>query len=138
MILYIKNTKGAIRKLLEFSESSKVSGCKISTEKSPAFLYNNERSETEIKKITPFANASIRITYVGRNPLKEANYLPSGKHKMLMNKIKHDTHSREDILCSCTGNINTVKITIPPKAVYRFNAIPIKSLEAFFKELYNF
>ena len=47
MILYIENPKDSIRKLLELiSEFSKVSGYKINTQKSLAFLYtNNEKLE---------------------------------------------------------------------------------------------
>ena len=47
MILYMENPRDATRKLLELiSEFSKVTGCKISTQKSLAFLYtNNKRSE---------------------------------------------------------------------------------------------
>ena len=56
MILYIENPKDSIRKLLELiSEFSKVARYKISTLKSPAFLYtNNEKSEREIKESIPF------------------------------------------------------------------------------------
>ena len=52
MILYIENPKDSIRKLLELiSEFSKVTGCKINTQKSLAFLYtNNEKSKREIKE----------------------------------------------------------------------------------------
>ena len=47
MILYIENPKDSIRKLLVLiSEFSKVTGYKINTQKSLAFLYtNNEKSE---------------------------------------------------------------------------------------------
>jgi len=47
MILYRESPKDSIRKLLELiSEFSKVSGYKINTQKSLAFLYtNNEKSE---------------------------------------------------------------------------------------------
>ena len=46
MILYIENPKDSIRKLLELiSEFSEVTGYKINTQKSLAFLYtNNEKS----------------------------------------------------------------------------------------------
>ena len=56
MILYLENPKDSIRKLLEIiSKFSKVSGYKIYTQKSLAFLYtNNEKSEREIKESIPF------------------------------------------------------------------------------------
>ena len=49
MVLYIENPKDTTRKLLELiNEFSKVSGYKINTQKSVAFLYtDNERSERE-------------------------------------------------------------------------------------------
>ena len=60
MILYLENPKDTIRKLLELiSESSKVSGYKINTQKSLAFLYsNNEKSERLFKESIPFTTAT--------------------------------------------------------------------------------
>ena len=73
MILYIENPKDSTRKLLELiNEYSTVSGYKINTQKSLAFLYtNNERTEREIKETIPFTTATKRIRYLGINLPKE-------------------------------------------------------------------
>ena len=65
MIPYIEKPKDSTRKVLELiNEYSKVSGYKINTEKSLAFLYtNNEKAE--IKKTIPFTIAMKITRYIG-------------------------------------------------------------------------
>ena len=85
-----------------------------------------EKTEREIKETIPFTIAKKRIKYLRIYLPKETKDLYIENYKTLVKEIKEDTNRWRNIPCSWFGRINIVKMSTLPKAIYRFNTIPIK------------
>ena len=85
---------------------------------------NYQKEKLEKNKFTIAITTTKKV--FRNNLTKEVKDLYSENYRRLKKEIKEDTKKWKNIPCSWIGRINIIKISILPKAIYRFNIIPIK------------
>ena len=125
-MIYIEIPRETTRKLLELTnEVGNTSGYKSIYRNLLHFYALTPNYQKEKLRKHPIYYCIKNNKILGTNLPKEVKDLYMDTFTTLMKETEDNTNRWKDTAWSQTRRINTVKMTIPPKAIYRFNSISI-------------
>ena len=135
LVLFLTNPVATVPIALDLiSNFGQVSGYKLNLNKSVLFPINDKARQLSFRNF-PFSVSTDSFTLLGVCVTQKYGHLFDKNFKTTLSKAKQDMERWSSLPLSLAGRINSVKMTIMPRFLFLFQAVPIFIPKAFFREL---